>query len=125
MGFLLSPFAILKTLAGLVVAAFLAWGSFKGYVAYQRFDAARQATAILLNELKAKTALEGERRNQVLDAARKNAERLVEAAEASAAQNSTTLRKIDNVAKDRAFTGALLDARGVQLLDDIRRKARR
>ena len=129
--------------AQIVMALLVVWGSWTAYIKYQRWDATRVATAALMEKLKRETAEEISRRTQVLDAARKNGERIVASLDAAAEQTAATLKELEahvspeipqpdvavrtvvRVGKPLVRSSRdALDARSVQLLDDIRRAPR-
>ena len=128
-------------IARLIAAPLLAWGAWAGYVQYQRFDAARIATNAVIEKLKAETAQELARRTGIIDAARKNAERMADTISANSTKNQETVKKIDTYAASfdllplapQPAAGVpvpparpdFLDARSVQYLNDIGRAPRR
>jgi hypothetical protein len=127
-------------IARLIAVPLLAWGAWAGYIQYQRFDAARSATKAVIEKMKVETAEEIARRNGIIDAARKNAERMADTIAANSTKNQETLKKIDTYAA--SFTDLpplpqqpaasplpparpdFLDARSVQYLNDIGRAPR-
>jgi len=68
------------------------WGAWQGYVQYQRFDAKQ----VVLNQLKQQTEKELARRGEIIDTARKNAERMADTIAATSRKNQEALKRIDD-----------------------------
>lgn len=110
----------LGNIAGLALLGLLALGAFKGYVAWERADAARTAREAYVAQQLAATQEESNRRLQVIDVARKNAERKADELSAVQADLAKALEEIDE--KSRAFDRSVcLDPGAVDRLNGLRR----
>jgi crotonobetainyl-CoA:carnitine CoA-transferase CaiB-like acyl-CoA transferase len=140
----LLPLLNLANAARAALAIIALWGLATGYIAWQRYDAAREATAAMVSKLKTETAEEISRRNAIIDAARRNAERMADTISANSTKNQETVRKIDDYAPQSVSLAAVplgvggaypppprsaadfaLDARSVRFLNDIGRSPSR
>jgi hypothetical protein len=139
----LLPLLNLANAARAALAILALWGLATGYIAWQRYDAAKQATSEMVSKLKTETAEEIARRNAIIDAARRNAERMADTIAANSTKNQETVRKIDDYVPQPTPLAALplalgpaapsvprageliaLDAGRVRLLNDIGRPSR-
>ena len=139
----LLPLLTIANAARAALAIIALWGLATGYIAWQRYDAAREATSAMVSKLKTETAEEISRRNAIIDAARRNAERMADTISANSTKNQETVRKIDDYVPQSASLATLplalapaappapraadliaLDAGRVRLLNDIGRSSR-